>query len=144
MLEYANQESCDDVDRSDHDSRQCVALTEACRAVHRAVKLGFAGNLFAPASRLCFVNQSGVQVGINCHLFAWHCVQRETCGYFRGTDRSVADDHVLNGNQCKEEHESIYVIPYDHELSERFDNFSRGCGTFASVQQNAPAASEIK
>ena len=144
VLEDANQESGDDVDGRDQNGGQRVALTEAGGAVHRAVEFGFVRNLFAAGAGLLFIDQAGIQVGVDGHLLAGHGVQGEARGNFGGAHRAVTDHHVLNRNQGQKENEANNVVAANDKLAERLDDSSRRGRTFTSVQQDAAAAGQVE
>ena len=114
-LEDADQESGDDVDGGNQDGGDGVALVEAGRAVHGAVELGVARDLLAAGARLRFVDQPGVQVGVDRHLLAGHGVEGEARGHLGGAHRAVRHHDVLDGDQGDENHEAHHVVAADHE-----------------------------
>src|SRR5262249_29864229 len=115
-LKDADQESGDDVDAGDQYRGKGVALVEAGGAVHGAIELGFLGDLLAPCTRLVFVNQPGIQVGIDRHLLAGHGIEGESCGNFRGTDSAVTDDDVLNGDEGKKQNKADDIVAANDKL----------------------------
>ena len=94
----------DDVDGRDQNARHRVALREAGGAVHRAIKFRFRRQVLAARARFGFVDQPGVQIRIDRHLFAGQRIQSESRGDFRNAHRAVVDDHVLNRDQHQENH----------------------------------------
>ena len=143
-LEDSDQKSGDDVDGGEQNGGQRVALAEAGGAVHGAVELGFAGHRFAAGARLVFVDQSGVQVGVDGHLFAGHGVQGEARRDLGGAHRAVADHQKLNGDQGDEQHEADHVVAAHHKLPEGGDHVAGGGGAFIAVQQNAARAGQVQ
>ena len=101
-------------------------------------------DLLAARACLFFVNQPGVQVGVDRHLLAGHGVQGESGGDFSGSHCAVADHDILDRNQGEEQHEADYVIPADNELAECLNDASCRRSAFAAVQQNSPAARQVE
>jgi hypothetical protein len=102
------------------------------------------GNLFAARSSLLFIDQPGVQVGVNRHLLAGHRIQCESGCDFRGAHCTVADDHVLDRNQCKKENKAHHIIAAYHELAEGLDDFSRCSRPLTAVQQDPATAGQAQ
>ena len=95
-MEDSNQKSGNNIDARDEDRGDRIPLIEAGRPVHCAVEFRLARDLLAPFPCLMFVDQPGIQIGIDRHLFSGHCVQCEPGGYFCRAHRSMADHDVLN------------------------------------------------
>jgi hypothetical protein len=75
LLHDADHEAADDVDEDDDDRRDGVAAHELRCAVHRAVEVGRALDVFAALARFGFGDQPGVEVGVDGQLFAGHRVE---------------------------------------------------------------------
>ncbi len=69
VLQDTDQEARDDVDAGDENARHRVALSEARGTVHGAVEFGFRGECFAAFARSFFIDETGVEVGVDGHLF---------------------------------------------------------------------------
>src|SRR5581483_11777084 len=136
-LENTNQKSGNDIDCGDENGCNGITLIKAGSAIHRAVELGIARYLFAADAGLRFIDQPGVQVGIDCHLLAGHCIQGETRGDFSGAYRSMRNDDVLNGNQRDEDDESDDIIPANNKRTEGLDDVAGGGYPFVPVEENA-------
>ena len=85
VLERANNQATNHVDNKDQNAGDCVALDELRGPVHRSIEFGLFANLFAPGGRFFGCQDSGVQVGINRHLLAGHCIEREARRHFGHT-----------------------------------------------------------
>jgi hypothetical protein len=144
QLEDADQKSGDDVDGGYQNGGDGIALAEARRPVHGAVKFCIAGNLLPPLAGLAFVDQPGIQIGVDSHLLSRHGIKGEARRDFGGAHRAVGDNEVLNGNQGDEEHESDDVIAAHHELAKGLDHVSGGGHAFVAMQQDAPAGGQIQ
>ena len=84
------------VDRDDDDGGDRVALHELRGTVHRAVEVGFFGDLRAAALGLVFVDEAGVEVGVDRHLLAGHRVEGESGGDFGDATGTVRDHDELH------------------------------------------------
>ena len=92
--------------------------------------------LFPAGACFGFVDQPGVEIGIDRHLFAGQSIQGEARGHFRDANRAMVDDDVLDRDQHQEDHRANDVVAADDETSERFDHVARGGSSGVSVQQN--------
>jgi hypothetical protein len=70
LLQRADQQTGDDIDRRNQNGRHRIALIETGRTVHCAVKLRLASHCLTPFARRNFVDEAGIQIGINCHLLS--------------------------------------------------------------------------
>ncbi len=143
-LKDADQESGDDVDGGEQNGGERVTLAEAGGAVHGAVELGFAGDGLAAGAGLVFVDESGVEVGVDRHLLAGHGIEGEARRDLGGADRAVADDQELNGDERDEEHEADDVVAADDKLSEGRNDVAGGGGSFIAVEQDAARAGKVE
>ena len=145
VLQDADQEAGDDVDAGDQDAGHGIALREARGAVHGAVEFGFAWPVaFAALARFGFVDQAGVQVGIDGHLLAGQGVQGEARGDFGDAHRAMVDDHVLNGDQDQEDHRADDVVAAHHEVAEGLDHVAGGAGAGVAVQQDQARGGDVQ
>ena len=99
LLQGADQQAGNDVDRRDQDGGQRIPLVKARGAVHGPVKLRLPGNRLPSPARLGLVDQAGVHVRVDGHLFARQRVQREPCRHLGGAHGAVRDHQELNGDQ---------------------------------------------
>ena len=106
LLEHADQQSADEVDRGDDHRGDGVALDELRRTVHRAVEVGLPGDILAPSPRLVVVDDPGVEVGVDRHLLAGHRVEGEPGGDLGNAGGTVGDDDELDDHQDEEHDEA--------------------------------------
>ncbi len=97
-----------------------------------------------PRAGLGFVDQAGVQVGVDRHLLARHGVEGEARRDFRGAHRAVGDHDVLNGDQGDEQHKAHHIVAAHHELPEGLNDLSRRAYAFVAVQQDAAAGGQVQ
>ena len=130
LLQRADQQAGDDVDGSNKNRGQRIALVEARRAIHRAVELGFARDRLAAAPGFGFIDEAGVHVGIDGHLLAGQRVQREARRDLGGAHRAMRDHQELDGDQGQKQHEADNIVAAHDELSEGLDHLAGGGGSF--------------
>ena len=82
MLNHADDQAANDIDRKNHNAGNGVAFYEFRRTVHRTIEIGLAGNVFATFACDIGSDDSGIEIGVDCHLFAGHGVKREARGDF--------------------------------------------------------------
>ena len=119
VLGHADDDAADEVDRGDDDRGHRVAFDELRGAVHRAVEVGFLGDLRAAVARLFVGDQPGVEVGVDRHLLAGHRVEGEARADLGDAPGAVGDDHELDHDQDQEDHEADDDVAADDELPER-------------------------
>src|ERR1039457_6269529 len=135
VLQNSDEEAGDNVDRGNENGRPRIALSESGCAVHGAVELRFRRELFPPRPRPGFVDETGIEVRIDGHLFSGQRVQGETRRNFRDTHRTVVDDHVLDGNQDQENDNANDIVDPAHEGAECLYHFPRRTRSRVSVEQ---------
>lgn len=74
VFEYPDTDAADQVDRQNHHPGDGIPAHKLRCPVHCTVEIGLAGNIFTPGLRLRTVDQPGVKIGVNRHLFAGHRV----------------------------------------------------------------------
>ncbi len=125
LLEYADQETRDDVDGHDENSGQRISLTEAGCAVHGTAKLCLARHHFPAFSRLLGVDKPGIQIGIDGHLLSRHGVEGESGRHLGSANGAVAHHEILDGNEREKDYKADNVISAHYKLSECLDHPSR-------------------
>ena len=103
MVRDADDDAAGEVERDDHERRDRVALDEFARAVHRAVKIGFALDELPFAARSLRIQRAGVHVRIDRHLLSRHRVKRETRRHFGDALRTAGDDDELNRDENRKD-----------------------------------------
>ena len=93
---------------------------------------------------LHFIDDAGVQVGVDRHLLAGHGVESETRRDFSGSHRAVADHDVLDGDESQEQDETDNIVAAHDELSEGLDHAPCCRSAFGAVQKNSPAAGQVE
>ena len=144
VLQHADQEAGNNVDRGDQNAGHGIALGEARRAVHGAVEFGFGGQRFAPPLGFDLVDQAGIQIAVDRHLLAGQGIQGEARRNFADAHRAVIDDHVLNRDQHQEDHRADHIVAAHHETTERADHLAGGRCPGVAVDQNQARAGDVQ
>src|SRR5262249_20102385 len=122
LHQHADGETAEDVDEGDQNAGDRVASDELVGAVHRTEEVrGFFQ--VAPALLGFFgVDQAGVEVGVDRHLFTGHGVQGESGCDFGDALRAFGDDDELNQHQDQEDDHTHHVVATDDEVREGVDD----------------------
>ena len=144
MLHHADHKPADEVDRGDDKPCDRIAAHELGRAVHGAIKLGLARDLLAPTARLLLINESGVEIGVNGHLFARHGVQGEARGDFGHARRALGDHDEVDDDEDQKHDETHDDIAADDKLSEAFNHMAGRGRAFLAVQKDETGGGDIE
>ena len=143
--DHADDEAGDEVDDGDDDTGDSIAFNELGATVHSAVKVGLGSNLGTPGTSGFFIDETGVQVGIDSHLFTGHSIQGETRPDFRHTPRAVGNDDEVDDDQDDEYHHADHKVAAHHESPECLDDFAGFRGTTPGAGcQNQPGRSDVQ
>ena len=123
-LRHTDYETAADIYQHDDDCGDRVAFDELGRTVHRAEKVRFTLNFFAPDFCFRIVNRALIQIRVNSHLFTGHRVQSETRRNFRDTFRAFRDDDKIYYDEDYKHDETDNRVTSDDEISERGYNFA--------------------
>ena len=124
LLEHADAESADDVDEGDEDAGHGIASHEFAGTVHRAVEVGFFLDFESAGCGGEFVDDAGVEFGVDGHLFTWHRIQGESCGDLGNTARALGDDDEIDDDENDENDRADDVVTLDEHMAEGFDDIS--------------------
>src|SRR5262249_42667547 len=122
---HAEDDAADQVNGGDDQAGDGVAANELAGAVHGAVELGLAHQVFAAATGLRFVDHARVQLGVDGHLFAGHGVEGESGCHFGNAAGAFGNDHELDDDQDEENHEPNHEVAADHVVAERRHDHAR-------------------
>ena len=90
------------------------------------------------------VDDAGVQVGINRHLFAGHGIQGESGGDLRDASRALGDHRKVDQDQDAEDHDAHQVIAGDHEFAKGLYDLAGGIGAGVALNQDHPGGGHIQ
>ena len=133
VLKHSDQKTADDIDDRDDDTRDRVTLDEFARTVHRAVEAGFLQNFGAPCFRFVFVDETGIEVGIDRHLFAGHRVKGKTCSHFGDACRTFGDDDEVDNNDNREDDNTDDIIAANDKITKTGDDVADCFGSLVSL-----------
>ena len=123
VFEDADTDAADQVDRQNHHPGDGVPAHKLRCPVHCAVEIGLAGNIFTPGLCLRLVDQSGVKIGVNRHLFTGHRVQGKAGRNLGDTLGPFGDDN--NDHQDDKHHETDDKVAANHHLTKRLNHLTR-------------------
>ena len=81
------------------------------------------------------VNQAGVQIGVDGHLFTRHGVEGKARAHFGDPFAPFGDHHEVDDHQDDEHHNTDHVVAADHHFTEGLDHLTGGVATFVTVEQ---------
>ena len=139
LLHDADGKAAQHIDEGDENGGDGVAADEFARAVHRAVEIGFLLDFAAAAAGLGFVDDAGVEFGINRHLLAGHGVEGEPRGDFGDAARALGDDDEIDQHQNQEYDQADDIIAAHDEIAEGLDDVAR-----VAIEQNQPGGGDIE
>src|SRR5262249_52644492 len=103
-----------------------ITPDELAGTVHGSVKIGLLLNCLTPPPGLLLIEQAGVEIGINGHLFARHGIESKTCRDFRNTPGALRDDHKVDDDEDTKHDDPNHEIAADNKVPKGFDNCSGG------------------
>ena len=136
MLDHADKQPADDIDQHDQNAGDGIAANKLRGAIHRAKEFRFLGNFPPPAFRFGFIDQAGVQVGIDGHLFARHGVEGKAGADLRDTPGALGDDDKVDDGQNDEHHQPDRGIAADNKMPEGLDDLARGIPALMAMEQH--------
>ena len=144
VLHDAHEQAADDVDGQDEDAGDGVAAHEFGGTVHGTVEVGFLRDLLAPALGFAFVDQAGVEVGVDRHLLAGHRVQGEACRHFGNPARALGDDDEVDQGEDDEHHQTDRGIATNQEVAEGLDDLARRIRAGMPLEQHDPRRGHVQ
>ena len=141
VLDHSHVESAENVDEGDDDGGDGVAADEFAGAVHRAVEVGFVGDVLAALAGLGFGEEAGVEVGVDGHLLAGHGVEHEPGGDFADARGALGDHHELDDDDDDENNDADRQRSGGDEIGESLDDLpgrALGLGGVAAGGEDQP------
>ena len=138
-LQHADTNTTNDIHQRDDYTRDRITAYKLAGTIHRTVKIRFLGKGIPPFTRLILLDQTGVQFGVNRHLFARHRIQRKTRRHFRYSAGALGDDHKVDDRKNDEDHKAHHIIIlYDH-FTEFLNDLAR-----LRLPKNQPSGGNIQ
>ncbi|MNN05274.1 hypothetical protein D3C81_1180290 [compost metagenome] len=144
VLHHAHHHAGGDVDEHDDQARHGVAAHELAGTVHGAVEVGFLRHFGAALLGGGFVDQAGVEVGIDRHLLAGHRVQHEARAHLGDTARALGDDHEVDHDQDREHHDTDREVAAHQEVAEGFHHLAGGVGAGMAFEQHHAGGCDVQ
>ena len=99
----------------------------------------------ASANGFGLVDQSGMKVGIDCHLSTWESVEHESGGHFADPSRAFGDHDELNDHHNAEHDGTDDDIVASDKRPERFDDIASGIEPLGStIKQDQTGTGDIQ
>ena len=117
MLHHTDDQTANHVNSQNKNACDGITLHKFRRTIHRAVKVGLAGDVFAAFAGLLVRQNAGIQIGIDCHLLAGHRIERKARRDFRYTPRTLHDHDHVDDHQDQEHQHADNEIAADNELA---------------------------
>ena len=136
MLGHTNGQATNQVDDQNKQAGHRIAGHKLRGTVHGAKEVRFLGEFFATSFGGFLVNHTGIQIGVNGHLFARHGVQGKTGVHFRHTARAFGHHNEVDDHQDGEDDETHHIVTADHKLTESRHNFAGSLVAFVAIDQN--------
>ena len=144
MLHHADANTAQQVDDQYQNTRNGIASNKLRGTVHRTVEVSLLRNFAAAVARLILIDQTGIEVGINRHLLAGHCVQCKARAYFRNTPRTLRDYNEVNDDKNQKDNDTNNVVTTNDNLTEGLNYLTGGIATLVPVQQHNTGRRDVE
>ncbi len=144
MLHHADDEAAQDVDEEDHDPRHRIPFHEFRGTVHGAVEVGFLSHVLTTLLGLFLIDEAGVQIRVDGHLFAGHGIQGEACTHLGDPARTLGDHHEVDDHQDHEDDDADRVVAADHHVAEGLDHVASRRTAVVAFQQHHPGGGDVE
>ncbi len=144
LLHDADHHAADDVDHHHQEAGDGVAAHELRGAVHGAIKAGFIFQGLAPAPCFLFIDQAGIEIGVDRHLLAGHRIEVEARGHFGDAAGALGDDDEVDDHQDGEDDDPDDEIAAHDEIAEGGDDVTGGLGALVTAGENEPGRGEVE
>ena len=141
---HAQHQACDHIDQQDQQRGDRIALHEFAGAIHRTVEIGLGRDFTAAGLGFVGGQQPGGEIGVDRHLLAGQCVEREAGGDFGDAPRALGDDHQIDDHQDQEDEDTDREIAADQEGAEGLDDLARGSAAFMPIEQHDPRRCHVE
>ena len=144
MLQHADRKAANNVDEQNQNSGDSVTANKFGSAIHRAIKVRLTRNFRAAAACFGFVDQPRVEVSVNCHLFAWHRIEREARRNFSDAPGTLGNHNEIDHYQNRKHHQAYREIPAHKKVAKCFDHLACSIRPGVALQQHDPRRSHIE
>ncbi len=144
VLEDTDGHAADQVDEQNQQAGDGVTADELAGTVHRTVELGFLGDFRTARLGLVLVDQTGVEVGVDRHLFAGHRIEGEACAHLGNPPGTLGHHDEVDDHQDREHHDTDHVVTADHHLTEGLDHLTGGGVAVLTVEHHHPRRRHVQ
>ena len=143
-MKNADGQSAKDVDQGDDDTGDGIPAHEFVGAVHGTVVFGFARDQLPSGLGLLFVDDAGIQIGIDAHLFTRHRIQGEAGGDLGDAAGTFGDHHEVDENEDQKDDDADHVVAADHKPAEGLDDLAGRQDSLVAVEQDDAGGRNVK
>nr|GEX22846.1 hypothetical protein [Tanacetum cinerariifolium] len=136
--------AADEVDEQDQQAGDGVTADEFAGTVHGAVELGFLGDFKAAALGFGLVDEAGVEVGVDGHLFAGHGVEGEAGADFGDPSGTFGDDDEVDDHEDGEDDDTDDVVAADDHFTKGLDDFTGGGMAVLAVEHDDAGGGDVE
>ena len=144
MLEHTDGDPADDVNGKNEQAGNGIAFNELGRTVHGTIEIRLLGNLGPAMLGFVLIDQAGVEIRINGHLFAGHGIQGETGTYFGDPAGTLGDHQEVDDHKNRKDHQTHGVVATDEYRTKGFDHLTGSVAALVAVQQNDPGGRHVQ
>ncbi len=144
MLEHPDCDPADNVDECDNDTSYRITPYEFARTVHRPVEVSLFGDLLSSSPRFLLVDEPGVEIGVDRHLFSRHRIEGEAGTHFADALGPFGDDDEVDRHEHDEDDDPHDVVPAYDELTETLDHLSRRIRPLVTMEQDPSSGGHVE
>ncbi len=144
VLQDTDQHAADQVDEQNQQTGNRIAAHEFTGTVHGTVELGFLGDFGTAALGFRLINEAGVEVGVDRHLFAGHRVEGEARAHLGNTTGTLGDYHEVDDHQNREHHDTDDIVATDHHFTEGLNHLARSGVAVLTVKHDHSRGSDVQ
>ena len=144
VLEDTDRHAADQVDEQNQQAGDGVTAHEFAGTVHGTVELGLLGHFHPAHFGLVLIDQAGVQIGVDRHLFTGHRIEGETRAHLGNPPGTLGHHHEVDDHQNREDHDTDHVVAADHHLAEGLDHLTGGGMTVLAVEHHHPRGGHVQ
>ncbi len=144
MLQDSDDEPTNDIDEQNHDPCHGISAHKLAGPIHGPIKIRFLGNIEATLTGFFLTDQTGIEIGIDGHLFTGHGIQGKTGAHLSNSARSFGDHDKVDDHQDQENHDPHCKIPPHQKVSKGLDDLPRRIRPGMPFQQYDPGGGHIQ
>ena len=144
MLGNSDNHAADTIDKQDQDTGNGIPLHKFAGTVHGSVEVGLLGYFGTPDLGLLLSDETGIEIGVNGHLFPGHGIQGKACRNLGNTARTLGNYHKVDNHQNGEHDKTDHKVAAHNHIAEGLDNLTGRGATPVPVNQNHPGGGHIE